>query len=472
MNETQDLLLIAAYVILTVVVGLLLRGRQSAANDYFLGRDRIPWWLALFSIVATETSTVTFLSIPGVAYNGNLTFLQLPLGYIVGRLLIAAFLIPRFLDGEHMTLYEMLGQRFGRVIQRLTSGIFIITRSIADGLRLYLTALVFRELLAWDMKWVVAVVGALTIVYTFAGGLRAVVWTDLMQFVAYMAGAGIVAWIVLPQINGGLGAVMSQAAEAGKLQVFDWRFDLAVPFTFWSGLIGGAFISAASHGADQMMVQRYLATRSVQQARWALGLSGFVVLVQFAIFLVLGLVLFTFFQGQEFASGDEVFARFIAQELPFGLRGLIVAAALSAAMSTLSSSLNSISAAAIADFYRPLVGACDEARELRWARSLTVVAGLVQIAVALGSDQWGAARSTVMAVITIAAMTTGLTLGVLILGAAVRRADEKTAVMAMAVGAVVVVSVWWQGTVSGLWFALVGSATTFIVGALLAPKAR
>ncbi len=460
----------------TVAIGLLLRGRQRAASDYFLGQREVAWPLVLFSIVATETSTVTFLSIPGVAYGGDLTFLQLPLGYIVGRFLVAAFLIPRYFksgEGEApLTLYELLGRRFGPALQRLTSAIFILTRSLADGLRLYLTALVFRELTDWDMTWVVAGVGALTIVYTFAGGLRAVVWTDFIQFTAYMLGAFAVCWVLLSGLEASLPELIREAGDAGKLRVFDWSFDLSLPFTFWSGLVGGAFISAASHGADQMMVQRYLATRSRQKAQLALSISGFVVLAQFAVFLFLGLLLFAFYRGKSFDSGDEVFARFIAQELPYGLRGLIVAAALSAAMSTLSSSLNSISSALIADFYRPLVGQVGARRELAWARGLTVVAGLVQIGVALGSGYWGAAQSTVLAVITIAAMTTGLTLGVLILGHTVERAGERAAVAAMATGAVVVVTVWWTTDVAGLWYALVGSGTTLLAGFLFSRWAK
>ena len=460
--STLDGAVIAVYVMGVVGLGLALRGRQQAMGDYFLGRGRIGWPLAMMSIVATETSTVTFLSVPGVAYTGNLTFLQLPLGYIVGRVAVAAFLMPGYFTGTPMTLYQTLRTRFGSLVQRWTSGLFVVTRTLADGLRLYLTAVVLHELVPWSFTSVVVVLGVATMAYTFLGGLRSVVWTDAIQLVVYMAGALIAGAIVLSRIDGGFPGMMAAADAAGKLQMFDWRWDLAVPFTFAAGVLGGAFISAASHGADQMMVQRYLATRSVRQARWALVTSSVVVLAQFAVFLLLGLALWAFYQGATFDSPDRVFARFIARELPVGLRGLIVAAALSAAMSTLSSSLNAVASAVMGDFVR---AGHDERRALFLARGVTVVAGLAQVIVALVAQAQGAARSTVLAVITVAAFTTGLTLGALVL-ARLPRVGERAALVAMVAGAATVTCVWRFTDIAGPWYALVGTVTTVVAGAI------
>ncbi len=461
--SSLDVAVIVVYVVGVLAAGLALRGRQREMGDYFLGRGRIGWRLAMMSIVATETSTVTFLSVPGVAYTGDLTFLQLPLGYIVGRLMVSALLMPKYFTGTPLTLYQTLRTRFGASVQRLTSGLFVVTRTIADGLRLYLTAVVLHELVAWSFTAVVVVLGIATIAYTFLGGLRSVVWTDAIQLVVYMGGALVAGWIVLGQIDGGFGSVLAAAQEAGKTRMFDFRLDFTAPFTFAAGVLGGAFISAASHGADQMMVQRYLATRSVRQARLALVTSGFVVLAQFAVFLLLGLALWAFYQGATFESPDRVFARFIARELPVGLRGLIVAAALSAAMSTLSSSLNAVASAVMGDFTR---GGGSKRRALLMARATTVLAGIAQMVVALVAYAQGAARSTVLAVITVAAFTTGLTLGALLL-ARLPRIDERAALVAMAVGAVAVTCVWRFTAIAGPWYALVGTVTTLATGVVV-----
>lgn len=469
--STLDVAVIAVYVVGVLAVGLALRGRQQAVGDYFLGRGRIGWPLAMMSIVATETSTVTFLSVPGVAYTGNLTFLQLPLGYIVGRFFVAGVLMPGYFTGTPLTLYQTLRARFGPSVQRLTSGLFVVTRTLADGLRLYLTAVVLHELVAWSFTGVVVVLGVATIAYTFLGGLRSVVWTDAIQLVVYMGGALVAGWMVLGHVEGGLGGVLAMASDAGKTQMLDLRWDLSAPFTLAAGVVGGAFISAASHGADQMMVQRYLATRSVRQARLALVTSGFVVLAQFAVFLLLGLALWAFYQGATFDSPDRVFARFIARELPVGLRGLIVAAALSAAMSTLSSSLNAVASAVMGDFARAGHG---ESRALLMARATTVVAGLAQMIVALVAYTQGAAQSTVLAVITVAAFTTGLTLGALLL-ARLPRVGEGAALVAMAAGATTVTGVWYFTTIAGPWYALVGTVTTLAAGvavSLIGPRGK
>ncbi len=464
-THTLDFAVIAAYLVGVAVLGIALRGRQEGVGDYFLGSRQIAWPLILLSIVATETSTVTFLSVPGVAYGGDMTFLQLPIGYIIGRIGVAIVLMPLFFRGESLTLYEILGRRFGSGVQRLSSVLFIATRSIADGLRLFLTALVVEELLRWDFTSSVLAVGVATILYTFFGGIRAVIWTDVVQFVIYVLGALVAGWILLDRIPGGWSGMLAAAGDTGKLRVLNFHFELAKPYTFWAGLFGGAVLTAATHGADQLMVQRYLCTNSIRHARLALVSSGFVVLVQFALFLLLGVGLFAYYQAEPPAvRNDAVFVKFIIDEVPPGLRGLIIAAVFSAAMSTLSSSLNSVASAAVTDIYRPLVrpGATEQ-HYLNCSRVLTVAAGALQMGMALYGRTLPD-RSTVDNVLTVAAFTTGITLGVLLLGIFVPRAHGKAAVLGMIHGALIVMCVWALTPLAWPWYALCGSAITLLAG--------
>jgi SSS family transporter len=472
-GQALDLGVIVVYLVVVAVLGIALRGRQEGVGDYFLGSRRVAWPLILLSIVATETSSVTFLSVPGGAYRGDMAFLQLPIGYVIGRLGVAAFLMPTYFRGTVLSLYETLGVRFGRTVQRLVSAIFVVTRCLADGLRLFLTAIVVEKLSGWSLEASVFAVGVATVLYTFFGGIRAVIWTDVLQFVVYIAGA-IVAWCILvgrlsseSDGTGGVAWIMAAGHEAGKLRVFHWSIDFTKTYTFWSGLVGGAILTAATHGADQMMVQRYLCTNSVRHARLALVGSAVVVLVQFGFFLLIGVGLWAFYEqippDEAFVRPDDVFATFISREVPAGLRGLIVAAVLAAAMSTLSSSLNSVASAIVADFYCPLARrAPNDPSTLRVSRMLTVIIGGVQMAVGIAGQF--TKESTVDNVLKVAGFTTGLILGVLVLGHLVRRASEPAAVVALVTGAVVVTLVWWFTPVAWTWYTLVGSGVTLLAG--------
>ncbi len=461
-----DALVIITYLFGVAGLGLALRGRQEGVADYFLGSRRIAWPLILLSIVATETSTVTFLSVPGKAYAGDMTFLQLAMGYVVGRCGVALALMPLYFRRESLTLYQMLGTRFGPSVQRLTATLFIATRTVADGLRLYLTALVVRELTGWGFEASVLAVGLVTIAYTFLGGIRAVIWTDFTQFFIYMLGAVLAGWVLLGRVPGGWHAVLDAGSASGKFRILNLALDPSAQ-SLWAGIVGGAFLTAATHGADQMMVQRYLCTDSVRHARLALMASGVLVLAQFALFLLIGIGLFAFYRADPPAvASDAVFAKFIVEEVPAGLSGLVIAAVFSAAMSTLSSSLNSVASAAIGDLYRPLVRPrASEAHYLNASRCFTIAAGVLQMAVAFYGRRLQH-RSTVDNVLDIAAFTTGITLGVLLLGIVVRRASGPAAVFAMLAGTLAVTLVWLKTPISGWWYAMIGSGTTLLAGGL------
>ena len=415
-----DLAILLCYVAGTVAFGLWIGRGQKTTSDYLLGGRNLPWWALLISIVATETSTATFLSVPGIAHDsGDLTFLQLPLGYIVGRTIAATVLLPLYFRGRLFTAYEVLRDRSGPAVRTMASGLFLVTRTLADGLRLYLAALVLQIMLGWELWLAVSVTGAATVIYTVLGGIKAVVWTDVIQFFVYMLGAVATLFILDGLIDGGLGSTL--AADSARPDfVFDFGWELSNPYTFWAGLIGGAVRSVGSHGVDQLIVQRYLSARNLRDAQKALFWSGPVVLAQFAVFLVLGLGLVALYPRGGELTGDRIFADFIVRYLPVGLVGVVLGAVFSAAMSTLSSSLSASASALVNDFVLPCTGhRPDQPFALRAAKIATVLFALLQVAV--GISGLGGQKAVVIQVLGIATITTGVILGLFLLALSPRR---------------------------------------------------
>ncbi len=461
-----DLAILAGYLAGVVLFGLWVGREQKDAADYMLGDRNIPWWGLLFSIVATETSTVTFLSIPGFAWRYDFTWIQLAIGFLLGRLLVVAFLLPHYVAGEYFSAYEVLRQRFGGPVSQTASLLFILTRSLADGLRLFLTAIVVQEISGLSLALSVALVGLTTIVYTFAGGMKAVVWTDVVQFVIYVLGAAVALVLLVSRLPGGWGGLVAVAAANDKLRWLDLSLSLANPYTLWAGLLGGLFLTFGSHGTDQLMVQRYLCARTQREAGRALWTSGVVVLLQFALFLLIGVGLFAFYAAfppaVPFDRADRVFVRFIVAELPHGVVGLVAGAIFAAAMSTLSSSLNSSATAAVSDFYRPLVRkAASPSHLLRVTRAFTLLFGLVQVSVALCGPLL--ARTVVESVLTIAGFTTGITLGVFFLGI-FTGVDQKAAFCGLLLGLALITVVAFTTPLAWPWYTMVGSLGTFAFG--------
>jgi SSS family solute:Na+ symporter len=468
-----DLMVVAAYLVGTTLLAVWFARRQRDTRTYFVGDRDVAWWLVLVSIVATETSTVTFLSVPGTAFNragGNLTFLQLSFGYLIGRILVAVLLLPQYLRGELFSAYQLLRQRFDARVQRVASAIFLGTRTVADGLRLFLTGLLLHQFTGWSIETSILVMGVTTIFYTYLGGMQAVIWTDLIQFAIYIVGAVMAAVFLVRLLPGGAQEVIEVGAAAGKFRLFNVSLDPRLQYTLWAGVIGGAFFSMASHGADQIMVQRYLCSRSLGQARAALVLSGVVVMAQFLLFLLIGVGLYALFERGILAvppgtRDDAIFGIFIMEHLPSGLVGLIVAAVLAAAMSTLSSSLNSSAGAFVADFYRPLRPGRDESHYLGVSKLMTLVWGLAQSAVALGTLWLASNRSIVEQVLSVAGFTTGLVLGLFLLGSIKRPVRSEAALAGLALGFLAVLGVWlpsqWEAPVLAWpWYAPVGTLVT------------
>lgn len=480
-----DLVIVAAYIVAMTAMGAAFTRRQKDRQAYFVGGRSFGWGMVLISIVATETSAVTFLSVPGTAYQfptekdpagGNFTFLQLAFGYVIGRCLVAAILLPAYMRGELFSAYQVLREKFGPSVQRVASALFLITRTIADGLRLYLTALVMQYV-GLSVEASVVLVGVVTIAYTYLGGMKAVLWTDVIQFVIKIAGAALAGVFVLSLLPDGWNTFVAEGSKAGKFTLFNLDPSPAVTFTLWTGVIGGAVFSMASHGADQMMVQRYLCARNLGQARIAVVLSGVVVLVQFALFLAVGVGLFAAVKAGVFDPGaakpDEVFGLFIVTKLPVGVVGVLVAAILAAAMSTLSSSLNSSANAVVTDFYQPLRPNRSEAHYVFTSRLLTAAFGGLQILVALVAHWAGDDKTIVQKVLAVAGFTTGLVLGLFLLGRFRQPVPGWAAIAGLIAGFLAVLGVWLPaqfGTtiLAWPWFAPVGAGTTVAVALLAA----
>jgi solute:Na+ symporter, SSS family len=424
-----DLGVVAAYLIATLGIGLwLARARTpgtgtrspQTADDYFLGARNLPAWAVMGSIVATETSALTVISVPGIAARGDYTFLQLAFGYVVGRIAVAVWLLPGYFAGRQLTAYQRLEVRFGPATRRALSAVFLVTRFLADGVRIFAGAIPLALVTGWDVGWAIVVMGGVTLAYTFVGGLKAVVWADVMQLAVYVAG-GVAALLIASSMAGGWDTMWARAAAEDKLRVFDLTLSLSTPLTLLGGLIGGAMLSAASHGTDQIIVQRLLATRSLRAARIALVGSGLMVTAQFALFLAVGTALWAAGQAPADRPGDEWFPRFIVDHLPLGLAGLVIAGILAAAMSTISSSISALASSVTHDLYAPLAGRTDPDRDgahlLRAGRWFSALWGVLLTAAALGFHLAASGRDTpvVVLALSIASVSYGALLGAYIL---------------------------------------------------------
>jgi SSS family transporter len=447
----------------------------------------------MFSVVASETSALTFISIPGLAYTTNLGFLQIAGGYILGRIVVASTLLPRYYEGEVVTAYTLLERRFGLATRRFTSIVFMVTRALADAVRVFATAVPIALVLGpvmppqYVMPTAVLILGTLTVIYTYRGGMRAVVWTEILQASVYILG-GISAVVILGQVAaGGWGGIIATADPAGKLQAIDFYTGLDRPHTVFAGLIGGAFLSMASHGADQLIVQRLLSSRSLRDAQVAIIGSGIVVFLQFALFLMVGVGLWALYGAsptpREFATPDAIFPTFIIEQMPHGLVGLLLAAILAATMSTHSGAINSLAAAATHDIYLPLTGrTADDPRTLRVGKLFALVWGVVLTGGALLFPQ-NQQTPVVVIALSIASFTYGGLLGTFFLGNFWRRARQRDALTGLAVGITAMAFIVFAARlirafpalepalgpfarVAWPWYVLIGTTITVLVGVL------
>jgi SSS family solute:Na+ symporter len=478
--STIDLGLVAIYLAAITLFGLQFRSKDRSLKNYFLADRRIPWWAIALSIVAAETSTLTIISVPGLAYTGDWGFLQIVLGYLLGRIVVCILFLPRYFRGELMTAYEVIGQRFGPRLHKLTAFLFLFLRAAAEGVRVFAVSIVVGIAIGTGDVISIAIICALTLVYTLEGGMAAVIWTDSVQMLLYIAGTIVSVAMLGHLVPGGWHSIHTIAATSHKLTIFHFAFSLTTTYTFWAGALGGCFLTMASHGTDQLMVQRLLAAKNLRESRIALLSSGVVILVQFVLFLAIGTGLYCFYgahgNGIAASSPDRIFPTFIVQELPRGVSGLMVAAILAAAMSNLSAAVNSLSSSSMVDFYLSWRPSANEREHARVSRSATLLWALILFVLALMSRGGG---HVVEVGLSIASVAYGALLGVFLLGTLSKGATEMGAIVGMVGGLVLNICLWKQPhtlllslgnvhlaipKIAWTWFVLIGSLFTLILG--------
>ena len=490
-----DAIVLLVYLAGTTALGLWVGRRQRDAKDYFVADRAIPWWAVMLSIVASETSALTFISTPGLSYGnapgfGDLGFLQVVAGYILGRIVVAAVLLPRYFQGNLVTAYALLETRFGLATRRFTSIVFMVTRGLADSVRVFATAIPVALIIgpsvtnqAYVMPIAVLILGFLTVAYTYKGGMKAVVWTELVQATVYISGGAAALFILGGLVPGGWSAIWSSASAVDKTKAIDFTFTLSNPHTVWAGVIGGAFLAMASHGTDQLIVQRLMSSRSLKDAQRAIIGSGIVVFFQFFLFLCIGLGLWAFYQGRAFPATDQIFPTFILEHMPAGLVGLIVAAIVAATMSTHSGAINSLAGATTHDIYLPLTKrSVDDPQTLRAGRLFALAWGTVLTLGALLFPQ-DTKTPVVVVALGIASFTYGGLLGGFALGIFWRRAIQRDAIIGMSVAIATMAFIVFArpivaafpsmastlgpfATIAWPWYVLIGTAITLAVGML------
>jgi SSS family solute:Na+ symporter len=478
--STIDYFVLLVYLAGITAFGMRFKKSHKSVKDYFVGARNTHWIVICLSIVATETSTLTLIGVPALAYGhfarpeqgGTLTYLQVLIGYVVGRFIIARLFLPSYFRGDLLTAYALLEQRFGAATRHVAASLFLVMRALAEGVRVFAASLVLSAVLASSFPgiphlwlWSIGLVGVLTLIYTFEGGIAAVIWTDLIQFVIYVGGSLLAAYELLRLTPGGWQGIVSAASAAGKLQVLSFSTDLTVPFTFWAGVLGGTFLTNASHGTDQLLVQRLLTCRNLRDSQKAIVTSGFIVLLQFVLFLGIGIMLFAYYQSvppPAITTNDEIFPRFIVTTLPHGVSGLVIAAIFAAAMSNLSGSLNSLASTTVIDFYQPLAGGnVPDRRLLSLSRWCTAAWGVVLILIAILARGWG---SVFTAGLTVASIVYGPMLGAFVLGVLTTRATATGAIAGMTLSAAAMIVIWATTKLAWTWYVLAGFAICWTVG--------
>ncbi|MDD5361152.1 MAG: sodium:solute symporter [Ignavibacteria bacterium] len=480
-----DYLIVVIYLIGTVAAGFLTSKKQKNSRDYFLGGKELKWWAVGFSIVASETSTLTFISIPGLAYKSDMTFMQLIFGYFIGRIIVSLVFIPAYYKGNIETAYDFLGKRFGQKLRKLTSSVFIVTRVLASGVRLFATAIPVHIITGLDYPASIAIIGIFTLLYTYMGGLKAVVTMDVIQMFIYIGGAVAALYVIMNGLPNGFNDVLYYAHLNGlnKFTILNFNFGnsfmefLSSPYTIIGGLLGGTFLTMASHGTDQLLVQRLLGCKTKKESQKALMLDATLIVVQFAFFLFLGLCLFAFYKGVSFntlvlnstglnlTSSDEIFPKFIVENLPSGISGFVIAGILASAMGTLSSAISSLASSTYLDLFHSVKSRKFRDKEIFWSRIFTLIWGVVLIG---GAMLFRDARNPVVEIgLSIASFTYGGLLGVFFLGLFFKKVNETDAIIGFIAGILVMVFIIYYTKVAYTWYVITGVSVTLIAANLV-----
>lgn len=465
-----DYAIIVLYLIGITAFGKIIGGKQKTVKDYFIGSQEVPWWVISFSIVAAETSTLTFISIPGLAYLTNLNFLQLTFGYLIGRIIVAQFFLPAYYKGELSTAYSYLQNRFGNKTRSLASVTFLFTRTAADGVRLFATAIPLYLMLDISPMIAIIIIAIVALLYTFTGGLKGVIWVDAIQMLIYIGGAILAGIYLIVNIPGNIGQILSSTEIASKLSVFNLGIDkgfagfFSQPYTLLSGLIGGAFLSMSSHGTDQLIVQRLLAAKNLSESKKALVTTGVIIIFQFALFLIVGVLLYAYY-GPLNIKSDEIFPKFIIEVLPSGVKGIIIAGLFAAALSTLAGSITSLSSSVILDLYIPFKKSIDEKKNLLYSKLLTIFWAVMLIFSAFIFME--SSKAVVEVALSIASFTYGGLLGTFLLGLSNKKIQQNHAIAGFISAIVIMSFIIFFKVVAWTWFILIGVCVTLFVGNIL-----
>ncbi|MBP9119844.1 MAG: sodium:solute symporter [Ignavibacterium sp.] len=465
-----DYAIIVLYLIGITAFGKIIGGKQKTVKDYFIGSQEVPWWVISFSIVAAETSTLTFISIPGLAYLTNLNFLQLTFGYLIGRVIVAQFFLPAYYKGELSTAYSYLQNRFGNKTRSLASVTFLFTRTAADGVRLFATAIPLYLMLDISPMIAIIIIAIVALLYTFTGGVKGVIWVDAIQMLIYIGGAILAVIYLIVNIPGNIGEILSSTEIVSKLSVFNLGFDkgfagfFSQPYTLLSGLIGGAFLSMSSHGTDQLIVQRLLAAKNLPESKKALVTTGVIIIFQFALFLVVGVLLYAYY-GPLNIKSDEIFPKFIIEVLPSGVKGIIIAGLFAAALSTLAGSITSLSSSVMLDLYIPLKKSIDEKKNLLYSKLLTIFWAVMLIFSAFIFME--SSKAVVEVALSIASFTYGGLLGTFLLGLSNKKIQQNHAISGFISAIIIMSFIIFFKVVAWTWFILIGVFVTLFVGNIL-----
>ena len=468
-----DIAIIVAFMVGVFIAGSLLGKSVKNMKDYFSAGNKLPWWAVMVSIVAAETSVLTFLSIPGVAYMGNFTFLQVCIGYIVGRILVALIFIPMYSKGQFISVYQAITEKGGITMQRIMSVTFMFTRLLADGVRLFAVAIPLSMITGLPYFYSLLILGVVTVAYTLMGGIKGVVWMDFAQWIIYM-GAAIAALVIGMNMLPDAGASVADLVEKGKLLLVN--VNPGKGYTLWGGIIGGALLSMASHGTDQLIVQRILSCKNPTDSKKAMVGSGLVVFVQFVIFLCIGAMLYMVWNGASFevlgiTKPDELFTKFIIENLPPVVKGITVAGIFAASMTTLSGSLSAMSSSITVDIFKPIFkNITDEDKWLRISRFATLGWGIVMV---FGAMIFTNQNSPLVVIgLSIASFTYGGTLGVFVAVRFFKKCRLWQYVVpfffSIAVMTFIIIAGWQDlFHINWTWYTLIGVSSSLLMNRLL-----
>ncbi|RKY86627.1 sodium:solute symporter [candidate division KSB1 bacterium] len=466
-----DYIVLCLYFLILVCIGSWFSKKQRDIKDYFLGGRSIPWIIISISIVATETSALTFIGVPAISFISDFSFIQLAFGYLIARIILSLTLIKRYYYGEYYTPYSFLNFRFGREVKNFVGILFFITRILASGVRLYAISLVLSVITGISIYWSIVIIGITAVLYTYLGGITAVIWTDVIQMGMLILGGLFSLFVLADKIPGGLCHIIKTGFSTGKFKFLDFSLDFSIPYSFFAGVIGGTIFGMASHGTDQSLVQRILTAKNYRGSRNALVLSGILIIPQFLLFLFIGVMLFIFYQNNRLdiplSEADRIFPSFIVNEIGRGLSGLIIAGVFSAAMSSLDSALNALASTTIADFYIPYSSGKKTDKEiLKISRLLTLFWGGILIGFAFISilfRNWG---SVLEIGLSVASFTYGSMLGIFLLGMSSCKFNSRVIIFSACSGILFVIFIRVFTGIAWPWFAVIGCLTTVFISFL------